>query len=463
MKHILIVDDELGSRESLKAVFSKTYRTSLAADAESAMKVLSEYRVDLILLDVIMPGRDGLTFLKDAKGRYPDVPIIMVSAAGSVRAVVEAIRAGAYDYVDKPFDTSELHRLVERAIESSSLQRRLEILQSEVLHEFPVHAIIGETPCFKSALEDAHKAAESDSTALFCGESDTGKELVARLVHTLSHRRDEPFIAIHCAALPEALIESELFGHEKGAFTSADSRKLGRFDLAGAGTLFFDEVGEMSITTQVKLLRVLQEREYMRIGGTKVIRTNARIVAATARDLKLEIESSRFRADLFYRLSVIPIRLPPLRERKEDIPLLTRYFLDYFRRKIPVGNCELHPSVMELLQSYNWPGNIRELKNLIERVLVLHGKKGTIHVEDLPEEFLKRGHETEMCTNRHPLPPPENQNLSLAEAVSRYERQLIEHAMKDVGGIQTQAAKLLGTTRRVLRYRIEKLGIHHPE
>lgn len=460
MNHILIVDDEAGSRESLKAVFSKKYQVSLAESAEDAMKLLSKNRADLILLDVLMPNKNGLAFLKDAKERYPNVPVIMISASSAVPPVVQSIRNGAYDYVTKPFDVIELRRLVERALESSSLHRRVEILEDEVSQEFPVHGIIGKSPSFKKALEDARKAAGGDSTVLIYGESGTGKELIARLVHTLSKRNEEPFVAVHGASLPETLMESELFGYEKGAFTNADHQKLGRFDLAGSGTLFFDEVSEMSMSTQVKLLRVLQEREYMRVGGSKIIRTDARIVTASAKDLQAEVNAKHFRDDLFYRLSVIPISLPPLRERVEDIPLLAHYFLNYFKQKMLATIRTFDTHAMELLCSYRWPGNIRELRNIIERMLVLHGKKEVITVEDLALEFQNKSDETEIIGFYSPISSSKNRNLKLSEALGLYERLLIENAIKSADGVQTKAAKILGTTRRILKYRMEKLSIH---
>ena len=449
MKHILIVDDELGSRESLKAIFAHDYKVSSASSAAEALKRMSDDKVDLALLDVIMPDKDGLSLLKETQNLYPDVPVIMVSASTSVRPVVEAIRAGAYDYVTKPFDVEDVRRLAERALESSSLRRRVEVLQTEVSREYPVHGIIGKSPALQKAMDDIRRAAHTESTVLITGESGTGKELIARLLHSLNSRREEPFVAVHCAAIPETLMESELFGHEKGAFTHADKRKLGRFDLAGSGTLFFDEVSEMSLATQVKLLRVLQEREYMRVGGTQVIRTNARIVAATARDLRIEVTEKRFRDDLYYRLNVVPVHLPPLRERPEDVPLLIEYFLDFFRENLHSSTRGFSAGALDLLCRYRWPGNVREVRNVIERLLVLHGHSAEILPEHLPDEVR---HGTSAAA-------PSGRLMPLEDAVNTFERQLVENALHEAGGVQTRAAELLGTTRRILKYRMEKLGI----
>jgi DNA-binding NtrC family response regulator len=450
MKRILIVDDDLGSRESLKQTFSKLYEVTLAEHAKAALKVLADSRVDLVLLDVIMPHKDGLTLLREIQELYPDIPLVMVSASTSVRPVVEAIKAGAFDYVAKPFDVEEIRRIVARAIETHALRRRLTILEDEVSREYPLEGLIGDSPVFRQALDNARKAAESDATVLIDGESGTGKELVARLLHQLSGRREEPFVPVHCAALPETLMESELFGHEKGAFTNADTRKLGRFDLAGSGTLFFDEVGEMSLTTQVKLLRVLQEREYMRVGGTQVLRTNARITAATARNLLDAVHAGTFRDDLYYRLSVIPLHLPPLRERPEDIPLLARYFLGSLRQSLNTAVRDFSPEALELMVGYRWPGNIRELRNIVERTLVLYGQHELILPEFLPEQF--RG-------PRPPTAPVVVRNRPLVEAVQDVERALIIEALREAAGVQTRAARLLGTTRRILGYRMRKLNI----
>ncbi|MBM4142066.1 MAG: sigma-54-dependent Fis family transcriptional regulator [Lentisphaerae bacterium] len=449
MKRILVVDDEIGTRESLRAVFARKYEVRLAENAAAGMQILGATSVDVLLLDVLMPEKDGLAFLRDLRGTHPDLPVVMISAGTSVRPVVEAMRDGAFDYVTKPFDVLEIERIVERAIESTTLHRRVQTLEFEIEREFPVSGIVGGSESFLKALADARKAAESDATVLVTGESGTGKELVARLIHAASPRRDEPFVAVHCAALPETLMESELFGHEKGAFTSADRMKPGRFDLAGAGTLFFDEVSEMTPVTQVKLLRVLQEHEFMRVGGTRVIRTEARIVAATAKDLKQQAARGEFRDDLYYRIGVVPIRLPPLRAREGDVPLLARHFLRQCRPGPDTRARDFAPEAMELLCAYRWPGNVRELRNVVERMLVLHGNEPLIRAEHLPEEF-------QGARAGGPEPP---EGGTLEELVGAFEKRLIEKALADSGGVQTRAAEQLGTTRRILRYRMDKLGI----
>jgi DNA-binding NtrC family response regulator len=451
-QRILVVDDEVGPREALKAVFGKAYEVEMAANADAAMEILQNKRCDLVLLDVMMPGKDGLEFLRDVQGLYPKLPVVMISASSSVRPVVEAMRVGAYDYVSKPFDVEEILHIAKRAMESERLHRCVAALASEVAREFPVKGVVGESPAFTAALHDVEKAADTDATVLIGGESGTGKELAARILHALSSRKDEPFVAVHCAALPETLMESELFGHEKGAFTGADKQKPGRFDLAGSGTLFFDEVGEMSLATQVKLLRVLQEREFMRVGGTRPIRTNARIVAATARDLRAEVKEGRFRDDLYYRLSVVPVHLPPLRRRGGDIPLLARHFLQAFGHSMDSDIEDFSPAALDLLCAYAWPGNIRELRNIIERMVVLYRRERLILPEFLPEEFHEGGGAAAAI--------PEGGTLQ--QTVNAFERNLIEKALIETEGVQTRAAKKLGTTRRILRYRMDKLDIRVP-
>ncbi len=465
MPKLLIVDDELGSREALRLIFSQDYTVLHAATAEEAQAVLSREQVDVVLLDVVMPGRSGLDLLRQAHADHPDLPVIMVSASTAIPPVVEAIRQGAVDFVGKPFDVENIRHVVRRALETRRLHRQVAVLETELSATFPTQEIVGRSPSFVAAMDQLRQASVTDATVLIQGESGTGKELAARLLHVQSPRRDEPFVAVHCAALPENLLESELFGHEKGAFTSADRQKPGRFELAGSGTLFFDEIGEMSTATQVKLLRVLQEREFMRVGGTRLLRTNARIVAATARDLRKKVAEGLFREDLFYRLNVVQVRLPPLRERRDDIPLLLAHFLCRLGPALHAATRGFDVEAMQRLCAYTWPGNVRELRNVVERVLVLHGREATISASWLPEEF--HGEPASVAAvaeaTTAPAAPaavaPPAPGFTLEAAVSAYERELIADALRQAGGVQTRAAESLGTTRRILRYKMGKLGL----
>lgn len=469
MQKLLIVDDDQGSREALRQIFSHEYTVFSVSTVDEAQTVLSHEQVDLVLLDVVMPGRSGLDLLRQIHIDQPDLPVIMVSASTSIPPIVEAIRQGAVDFVSKPFDVENILHLVRRALETKRLHRQVAVLETEISTAFPTQQIIGRSPAFSAAISQLRQASKTDVTVLIQGESGTGKELAARLLHAQSPRRDEPFVAVHCAALPENLLESELFGHEKGAFTNADRQKPGRFELAGSGTLFFDEIGEMSTTTQVKLLRVLQEREFMRVGGTRLLRTNARIITATARDLHKETAGGRFREDLYYRLNVLQIRLPPLRKRRDDIPLLLMHFLKRIGPDLHAETCGFEPEAMHRLCSYAWPGNVRELRNVVERMLVLHGSEPVVSVSMLPEEF----HAEPVCNTPVTVKPtaptattavaPPKQSLDLKSAVRAYERQLIADALHRAGGVQTHAAKNLRTTRRILRYKMEKLGLVNPE
>ncbi len=451
MMKLLIVDDEQGSREALRLIFSHDYAVLSAATAEEAQKILAREQMDLVLLDVVMPGRSGLDLLRQIRADHPDLPVIMVSASTAIPAVVEAIRLRSPGVI------------VEVLV--PDFQGRLADLDL-VLQAAP--DVFGHSPCFVAATGLLRQAAAADATVLIQGESGTGKELAARLLHEQSPRRDEPFVAVHCAALPENLLESELFGHEKGAFTGADRQKPGRFELAGSGTLFFDEIGEMSAATQVKLLRVLQEREFMRVGGTRTLRTSARIVAATARDLRVEAAAGRFREDLFYRLNVVQIRLPPLRERRDDIPLLLAHFLGQLGPALHAGTRAFDAEALRLLCAYDWPGNVRELRNVVERVLVLHGREPTVSAARLPEEFHAAAVRPAPALPAAAAPgapgvaedvslPADGQTLD--EAVGAFERRIIAEALRQAGGVQTRAAQRLGSTRRILRYKMAKLGL----
>jgi len=454
MKRLLIVDDDVGTRESLRMIFSSDYSITLTASAEEALGVLAAQSVDLILLDVLMPEKDGVTLLKELTALYPETPVIMISASTNARPIVESMKSGAVDFVTKPFDVKELRHLVKRSLEHYTLRQRVKAMESDMQRLYPEEGLIGESPAFQYALQNARRAAQTDATVLIHGESGTGKEMIARQIHTWSERAQEPFVAVHCASIPETLMESELFGHEKGAFTNASKQKLGRFDLAGSGTLFFDEVGEMSLSTQVKLLRVLQEREYMRLGGNRVLHTNARILAATNRDLLEQVRKGDFREDLYYRLNVVPIEIPPLRKRLDDVGLLATHFLEQFRTNLNAHTREFEPEALEALQTYEWPGNIRELRNVIERSVVLHGHHARLPRHLLPNEF------------QDPSSPqvisPNTLKENLSASVEQVERELLIEALRACDGVQTRAAKMLGTTRRILKYKMDKHQITLP-
>lgn len=451
MKRILIVDDDLGSRESLRMILAKNHELVLADHAEAALRALSGTPFDLILLDVIMPGKNGIELLRQIAREHPHLPVIMISASTDVRPVVAAIKLGALDFIAKPYDVEELRQLVARALRHAPLAPAT---SAPVAAPETRAAMIGHAPAFRQVLEQARRAALADATVLITGESGTGKEMLARQIHKWSKHREEPFVAVHCGSLPETLMESELFGHERGAFTHALTRKPGRLDLAGMGTLFLDEVGEMSLATQVKLLRVLQEREYMRVGGTQLLRFQARVLAATNTDLTAAMRNGRFREDLYYRLNVIPLRAPALRERPEDIPLLAEHFAREFCPSLPPATGVFTPEALARLACYAWPGNIRELRNLIERVIALHHGgpgQGPLHIHAC-HLGLADG-----------LPDTDAPSPGLADVVDHYERQLVLQALRTAKGTQTHAAKLLGTTRRILKYKMDKWGIGQDE
>lgn len=454
MKRLLVVDDDEGTRESLRLIFSQDYSLKLTATSREALGVLAAQSVDLILLDVLMPEKDGVTLLKELTALYPETPVIMISASTNARPIVESMKSGTVDFVTKPFDVKELRHLVKRSLEHQTLRQRVKAMESDVKRVFPEEGMIGDSASFQAALQNAKRAAQTDATVLIHGESGTGKEMVARHIHRWSDRASEPFVAVHCAAIPEALMESELFGHEKGAFTNATSQKLGRFDLAGSGTLFFDEVGEMSLNTQVKLLRVLQEREYMRLGGNRVLHTNARILAATNRNLLEQVRIGAFREDLYYRLNVVPIEIPPLRERHQDVVRLCFHYLEQFRANLNADVTEIEPDALEALQAYPWPGNIRELRNVIERSVVLHGHHPSLPRHLLPHEFQDPAQ----------IPTLSTQALTenLSQSVEQVERELLIEALRACDGVQTRAAKMLGTTRRILKYKMDKHHISLP-
>lgn len=445
---ILVVDDEESHRTMLKAVLSSEgYQISEADDGKTAIEAVETEFYDLILMDVRMTELDGIEAMQEIKKISPAIPIIIMTAYASVKTAVDALKSGAYDYLTKPLDIEELKILVHKALDHYRLREENIVLRERLADRFDFSRIIGKSKPMKDLFETLAMIAPSDATVLLYGESGTGKEIVANALHENSPRARKPFIKVSCAALPETLLESELFGHERGAFTGAIGRKEGRFQLANGGTIFLDEVSEMSPTTQVKLLRVLQEREFEPLGSTKTIRVDIRIIAATNKNLEEEVKEGNFREDLFYRLNVVPIELPPLRRRKEDVPLLAKHFLNIYCEKTETPIKGFLPKTMDLMIRYDWPGNIRELENAIERaVLLCRGKY--ISPQDLP----------------HPVQGADGEDLSRVAVPSgmtlkEVEREVILQALEGAEGNRTQTARILGISRKTLQNKLKEYGI----
>ena len=452
---LLVVDDEAGVRQSLQLVFNKSYRVLEATSADEAIQKLADEKPDVVLLDIVMPGADGLAILKQMRTIHTDCQIIMLTALNTARTAFTAKGTGAFDYVTKPFDVEELRLRVEHAFEKVHLFRELERLKEEVGRKYGVEHIIGRSKQIVDVFKAVSMVAAKKSTVLITGESGTGKELIARAIHYNSDRRSKPFVVVNCAALPDTLIESELFGYEKGAFTNASQKKVGRFELAHGGTLFLDEIGELNLGTQAKFLRAIEQETFTRLGGTDEIKVDVRVIAASNRDLETMAKAGEFRPDLFYRLNVVSLYLPPLRERPEDIPLLLDHFLRLKAQEHSMAPKSLSPEVVDFFTSYYWPGNIRELENLIERLTILTPHE-TIMLRDLPVGM--RSTDQTATLKEDVL----SGSRPLSEAVDEFERELIVKALQRTGFNQTKAASLLGTSRRILKYRIEKLKIHEP-
>jgi len=451
---LLVVDDEIGVRESIRLIFSKSLRLHEARSGEEALRKVKEEMPDVILLDIMMPGFDGLETLRKIKEIHPDGQVIMLTALNTARTAFTAKETGAFDYVTKPFDIDELRLRVDRALEKSHLAREVERLQEEVGRKYGIENIIGNSRAMMEIYKTVSLVAKRKSTVLITGESGTGKELIARAIHYNSDRRNKPFVVVNCAALPDSLIESELFGYEKGAFTNAYQRKIGHFESANGGTLFLDEIGELNLGTQAKLLRAIETETFIRLGGNEESKVDVRIIAASNRELEKLSRDGGFRVDLFYRLNVVSVGLPALRERRDDIPVLVDHFLKLKARENGVTPKRLNADVVDRLVSYSWPGNVRELENLIERLTILTASD-TVALGDLPLEMRSvqpaagGSLKDEVLQGSRPL----------GEAVDEFERAIILKALKKTGFNQTKAAALLGTSRRVLRYRMEKLQI----
>jgi DNA-binding NtrC family response regulator len=452
---LLVVDDEPGVRQSLQMVFNKVYRVLEAASADEAIQKLTDERPDVVLLDIMMPGADGLAVLKQLRSIHPDCQVIMLTGMNTARTAFAARGTGAFDYVTKPFDVEELRLRVEHALEKVQLSRELERLKEEVGRKYGIDNIVGKSKQIIDIFKAVSMVAAKKSTVLITGESGTGKELIARAIHYNSDRRSKPFVVVNCAALPDTLIESELFGYERGAFTNASQKKIGRFELAHSGTLLLDEIGELNLGTQAKFLRAIEQETFTRLGGTDEIKVDVRVIAASNRDLEQMAKNATFRADLFYRLNVVSLFLPALRERREDIPLLLDFFLRLKAQEHSMAAKILSPEVIDFFTLYNWPGNIRELENLIERLTILTPHE-TVTLRDLPVSM--RSMDQTATLKEDVL----SGSRPLSDAVDEFERELIMKALQRTGFNQTKAAALLGTSRRILKYRIEKLKIHDP-
>jgi two-component system response regulator AtoC len=455
--HIVVVDDDHGVREVLHDLLTQEgYQVTVVADGPSAIQTVKDTVVQVVIADLRLHGMDGLRVLEHVMQLDSKIVGIVMTGYGTIDSAVKAMKAGAFDFITKPFDADAVSIVVGKALEFQRLRQENVLLRKTVRDQYRTEHLIGTSDAIRELLEFVDKVADSDSTILILGESGTGKELIARTIHYNSARRDQPLVPVNCGAIPENLLESELFGHEKGAFTGALNARMGRFELAHGGTIFLDEVGEMSLALQVKLLRVLQERCFERVGGTKTIGVDVRILAATNQDLDIAVQEKRFRKDLYYRLNVIPVTIPPLRERLSDIPLLLDHFIARFNDMKHASVHGVDPEAMDCLLHYHWPGNIRELENLVERLIVLK-KTGIIVPADLPEKVLRS------------IPPPlvrleepmvgNGTGIDLVRELERHENRLIVEAMRRANGVTSKAAQLLHVNRTTLVEKLKRKGL----
>jgi two-component system response regulator HydG len=447
---ILVVDDEPSHRQMLEAVLTADgYEVQQANDGQEAINSVEERFYDLILMDVRMSRVSGIEALKKIKELSPGIPVIIMTAYASVSTAVDALKSGAYDYLTKPLDIEELKILVSKALRQRQLEQENVYLRERLGDRFDFSNIIGRSSAMRDLFETIALVAPTEATVLIAGESGTGKELIANAIHQNSPRTDRPFIKVNCAALPETLLESELFGHEKGAFTGALARKQGRFQLAHRGSIFLDEIGEMSPTTQTKILRVLQEREFEPLGSTQTVKVDTRVVTATNKNLEEEIQEGRFREDLYYRLNVVTLEVPPLRERREDISLLTDFFLKQYAEKNRRLIKGFTPRAMDLLMRHGWPGNVRELENAVERAVIM-ARGDVISQTELPDTLRKLEAEIEKATV----------DLTPGRSLKEMEREMILRTLEEIGGNRTRSAEILGISRRTLQLKLKEYGIN---
>jgi nitrogen regulation protein NR(I) len=483
IQRILVVEDDEHIQNILQTFLSeKGFEVTLAQNGEAALDLLGAENFDLLLTDLVMPGKGGMDVLKGATASQPNIPVIVMTGFGTVQTAVEAMKIGAFDYLTKPFNLDELMIVLDKALSVSQLRKENRMLKMQLKKKYVFKGLVGDSSSMHAVYELIEKIADTDSTVLITGESGTGKELVARTIHYNNARRaGGPFVALNCAAIPKDLLASELFGHEKGAFTGAVYARPGRFELAQGGTLFLDEVGELDTALQVKLLRVLQEREFQRVGGVKTVKVDVRILAATNADLETATKEGAFREDLFYRLNVIPLHLPPLRDRPEDLALLTAHFVQEFSRKRQREPLVFSAEADDCMRKYSWPGNVRELENMIERLSILVSGRA-VQASDLPQAMYRRDVAVQPRTNAtqepadvfySPAPAAirddrleiNEAGIDLVDVISGIERNLIQKALDRAGGVRSKAARLLGLNRTTLLEKIKKMGIEtgkHP-
>jgi len=450
---ILVVDDDHGLRESFRLILEDEFEVLDVPDGQQALDIVRSCQVDLVLLDIRLPGMDGLEVLERIKGMDEQLDVILVTAVKTVRTAVSAMKLGALDYLTKPFDEDEVLALIRRALEKRALEREVAFLRSELARREDTYEMVGQSPEMRKLAALVGQVARTTATVLIMGESGTGKELLARAIHRQGPRRDRPFVAVNPAAIADTLMESELFGHERGAFTGAYQRKLGRFELAQGGTLFLDEIGSLKPEMQAKLLRVLQEREMERVGGTHTVKLDVRIIAATNADLRQAVAAQTFREDLFYRLNVVRVSMPPLRARRDDIGVLADHFIRRYRQQFGKPVSGLAPEALAALSDYSWPGNVRELQNVIERCVAL-ADGPIIRLSDLPLEFMIP--DARASANAAGA-------LDLEEAHDHFEQQIVHRVLDRVDWNQSEAARLLGMHRNTLKVKMARWGLKRSE
>jgi len=459
-KQVLVADDEDNLRRVLKAQLQHDgYEVHCVGDGEAVLQAMAEHHIDVLITDLRMPKLDGMQVLKSVSERFPNVPVIMITAHGTVDTAVEALKLGAFDYVTKPFDQAEFRTVVGKAARTRELSQKH---VSGDPNQRGRYRIIGQSQPMHGVYDVIEKVADTPSTVLITGESGTGKELIARALHENSSRKDKPFVSVNCAAIPPDLLESELFGYERGAFTGAVTSKPGRFELAHGGTLFLDEIGEIPVSMQVKLLRALQEQQFERVGGIKTITVDSRLVAATNRDLKASIADGGFREDLYYRLNVVHVHLPPLRDRPSDIPLLLEHFVQKFNTKLNRATTGFEDAAMKQLLRYGWPGNIRELENVVERCMIF-AEDGEVGSQHLPAELRGPDGELEpgLVAGMGPTPGETGLKEAVREATLKLEREFIGRALDQTGGNVTHTARLLKISRKSLQNKMKELGLRN--